>query len=115
MREIKFRQYSNNQKKWQFLNLSKLNIVSSEKPNTVCEFINLVDQKGQDIYTGDIVWIENELIHKQFQVVFSQEKLGYCFQTQDQEEKPYSWQEIKGIFGNNFTITKTGNIFKQGG
>lgn len=85
------------------------------KPGPICEYISLIDQNGQDIYTGDLVLIEDSLIHKQFRIIFSQEHLAYCFQTEDQERSVYTWKEIKGIFDNNFTVTKTGNIFKQGG
>lgn len=96
------------------MSLSKVRL-AEERPETLSEYIGLVDYSGQDLYTGDLVVIENELITKQFRVIYSKEKLAYCFQTEDQEQAVYSWQEIKGIFGKDFTVTKTGNIFIQGG
>lgn len=104
MREIKIKDYSKQEKKWILIKLFE------NTSETLSEFINLYDYNGQELFTNDLVIIENDIISKQFRVVFSQDKLAYGFQTEDQAKIFYTLHEIKGIF-QKFTITKVGNIF----
>lgn len=111
MREIKLKQCLKNGH-WLYLSLSKVRL-AEERPETLSEYIGLVDYNGQDIYTNDLVIIENNLIHKQFRIVFNQELLAFGFQSEDKEKRFYTLKMIKAIY-ENYTITKVGSIFKGG-
>lgn len=108
MREIKIKRYRNGINDFKY-------IVTIRNANSTCEYIGLVDQNGQDLYTNDLVIIENNLMLKQFRIVFNREQLAFGFQTEDEARIFYTLKEIRGLFGEQFTVTKTGNIFKPGG
>ncbi len=119
MRELKIKKYIES-KDIKFLGSTEKPIMThiiayNPELEPICEYIGLVDQNGQDIYTNDLIIIENNIsIPKQFRVVFNKEQLAFGFQTEDEAKKFYTLREIRGIY-KNFTITKVGNIFLQGG
>lgn len=69
----------------------------------------LVDQFGYDISTYDFVIIENNQTSKIFLVKYSPIDLAFGFVTIDRQSKFYNLRELKGLFNNNFTITKIGS------